>query len=114
MKTKLILRVGIPVVIFIAVGYISIALSQEGMSSQKLSQIVSLGNLFFQSGDYDFSPDTISSSPYIRIGEVLNIVYEGVMNPFGLILGKGYGGYWTDTLNLFPMLDLTQGGFAED
>lgn len=113
-KTKLILRVGIPVVIIIAIGYISIALSQEGMSSQKLNQLVSLGNLFFQSGDYDFSPDTISSSPYIRIGEVLNIVYEGVLNPLGLIIGKGYGGYWTDALNLFPMLDLTQGGFAED
>lgn len=113
-KTKLILRVGIPAVIVIAIGYMSIALSQEGMSSQKLNQIVSLGNLFFQSGDYDFSPDTISSSPYIRIGEVLNIVYEGVMNPLGIVFGKGYGGYWTDALNLFPMLDLTQGGFAAD
>ena len=101
----------------IAIGisvYGFINMSSEGMASQKLAQFLSLGNLFFQSGDYDFSPETVSSSPFIRVGELVNIVYEGSYNPIGLLVGKGYGGYYIDDLRLFSMLDLSQGAFADD
>ena len=86
----------------------------ESLTSNKLNQFVSLFTIFGNSGGGLASLEEISTSPYIRIAEVLDIIDNGLQNPFLLILGKGYGGYYTDSLNLFVGIDLANGAFGED
>jgi hypothetical protein len=63
-----------------------------------------------------FSDDMseISRSPFIRIASLLNILYEGIANPFTLIFGNGYGGYFEDKLGLLDGMNLTNGAWSED
>lgn len=114
-KIRFMVKYIIPVIAAFASIYIAEHISGDGLTSHKFSQFLSLANLFFQSGgSFDFSPDSIASSPYIRIGEFVDIVYEASYNPIGFIFGKGYGGGYIDDLGLFTTLDLTQGAFSED
>lgn len=53
----------------------------------------------------------MSASPYIRVASLMNIISEGLKNPFILIFGNGYGGYFEDGLHLFSGLDLSQGAW---
>lgn len=62
-----------------------------------------------------FSPDVdeIDTSPYVRIATTLNIFDNNKTNPIGLLFGQGLGGYFTDSLNLFAGLDLSDGGWPD-
>lgn len=62
-----------------------------------------------------FSPDVdeIDTSPYVRIATTLNIFDNNKTNPIGLLFGQGFGGYFTDSLNLFAGLDLSDGGWPD-
>lgn len=113
-NVRKIAKIAFPLIVILFGTYIFVHLDDGGMASQKFEQFLSLGNFFFQSGSYEFSPETISSSPYIRIGETIDLIYEGVYNPVAFIVGRGFGGYYIDDLGLFNMLDLTQGAFSED
>ena len=55
----------------------------------------------------------IATSPYIRVTSLMNILHEGIENPFILLFGRGYGGYFNDQLNLFAGLDLYRGAFTD-
>lgn len=83
----------------------------DSLAANKLSQFVSLFSVF---SDGQLSLDNVGSSPYIRMAEVLNILDNGIQNPFYLIIGKGYGSYYTDSLRLFAGLDLSAGAFGDE
>lgn len=76
--------------------------------NSKLHQFVSLFNIF--SGNID----DIDRSPYIRVASFINIYYENLKNIVYFLFGRGYGGYFTDSLNLFNGIDLYNGAFPED
>lgn len=107
-------RILIPIVGIGAFAYGSVLLLSVGdsLAANKLNQFVSLFSIF--GGGSGFSIDEVSYSPYIRIGEVLNIIDNGIRNPLGLIFGQGYGSYYTDSLGLFQMIDLSIGAFGDD
>ncbi|TYK38356.1 hypothetical protein ACTMKN_12310 [Bacteroides pyogenes] len=109
-----IFRVIVPLLGFAAFTYGGILLLNVGnsLAANKLNQFVSLFTVF--SGGKGFSIDQVSTSPYVRIAEVLNIVDNGLHNPLGLIFGQGYGSYYTDSLHLFYIVDLSNGGFGDE
>ena len=105
-------KVILPVVLLGVVSYAFIMLENVGdnLASNKLQQFVSLFSAFgSQQGRL---LDNISFSPYMRIAETLNILANGLDNPFCLLFGKGYGGYYTDSLGLFNRVDLYMGAFS--
>lgn len=83
---------------------ISHILLSNSMTSFKLNSALSIF-----SGDLD----SISASPYIRIASLINIIYEGFINPFTLLFGNGYGGYFRDGMTLFEGLDLSNGAWGD-
>lgn len=56
----------------------------------------------------------VAPSPYVRLVEFLNIFYEDLYNPLYLFFGRGFGGYYTDQLNLFQHITLTEDAFSKD
>lgn len=87
---------------------------EYSLTSRKFNQFISLFSIFGKSSGGLANIEEISSSPYIRIAELLNIIDNGLKQPFFLLFGKGYGGYYTDSLNLFDGIDLTKGAFSEE
>lgn len=87
-------RIVIILIIVFVVNASSIQLSDYG--SVKLQAALSLF------GSYD----DMNGSPMIRVGTLLNLLYEGLFNPFFLLFGHGYGGYFTDSLKLFEYVPL--------
>lgn len=75
----------------------------------KMYQVRTLGEFILYGGNLQ----NISSSPYIRVTSLLNILYEGLRNPVILLFGKGYGGYFNDHFNYFSGLDLYRGAFSD-
>lgn len=63
-------------------------------------------------GEADMSD--VSNSPYIRLAEISNIIYEDIQNPIYLLFGRGYGGYYRDELNMFTGFDLAHGAFSDE
>ncbi len=80
-------------------------LSNDSMSLYKIQSALSI---------FSSNVDDIANSPYIRIASLQNVIYEGFRNPFILIFGNGYGGYFTDNLNLFAGFDISVSGWTED
>lgn len=104
-RTNKLLR---PMVIMAAIAatlYVVRHFTSDSMAAFKLASAASMfsGNL-----------EDISESPYIRIASLINILYEGLSNPFVLLFGNGYGGYFEDKLGLFAGLDLTVGAWKEN
>ena len=81
---------------------------EDSLFSRKLNQFLSLGSL--ASG----SVEDVGTSPYIRVASLLNIYLENIKNPLYFIFGRGYGGYFQDSLGLFEGWDLSEGAFADD
>lgn len=81
------------------------------LAANKLNQFVSLFTIF-NGGQLNI--DEVSTSPYIRIAEILNIIDNGIHNPVYFLIGKGYGSYYTDSLGLFNNLDLSNGAFGDE
>ncbi len=85
--------------------YIPIILSDtSSLTAIKISAAISIFN-----GDMA----NVSNSPATRIAELANFLYNNRFNPFNLLFGNGYGGYFTDELGLMSNLDLS-GGWAEE
>lgn len=105
-------KVVFPLVCFGISVYINILLQHvgESMASNKLQQFLTLFSIL--DGDSGLSIDNIGTSPYVRIAEILNVVDNALHNPLYLVFGKGYGGYYTDSLGLFSGIDLTKGAFS--
>ena len=83
---------------------------REGNFTRKLESVEALSNFFMGEGDMD----DVSASPYIRLAEFSNIVYEDIRNPVYLLFGRGFGGYYRDELNLFTGFDLASGAFSDE
>lgn len=88
-----------------------IAISYGGSSFlvSKIHQAKSLLEFALLKGGVEI----IAPSPYIRVTSLINILYEGFSNPFTLLFGKGYGGYFNDHFNFFLNLDLASGAFSD-
>jgi len=92
--------------------FVTIIANTYGGSSftvSKIYQVTTLLNFIFQKGDVV----DIANSPYVRVTSLINVLYEGLQNPFVLLFGKGYGGYFQDHFNYFANLNLYQGGFSD-
>lgn len=77
----------------------------ETMASYKMQSAMSM---------FSGNADEVSRSPYIRMAQLANILYEGLLNPLTLIFGNGYGGYFEDKLNLLSKVDLLNGAYNYD
>lgn len=113
-KIPIFFKYAFPVIGIIAFSYVGIMLTQDNLASIKIAEALSLFSVFYTSGDLYSRLSLIPSSPYIRIVQVFNILYDGVSNPLALILGNGFGGYYTDSTGLFQYTDVTMGGFSSE
>lgn len=87
--------------------------SSSDISLKKFEQFTSLFTILdFSGNNLSLNFEDIGSSPYVRVGELANILHEGVHNIFALFFGKGYGGYYTDSLHFFDGIDLSRGAFS--
>jgi hypothetical protein len=68
--------------------------------SHKFNQFLTI----FQS--FDKGLESVSTSPQIRIAEVINIIDLYYRNPTQSFLGMGFGGPFTDSAGLFRFIDL--------
>lgn len=84
------------------------------LSTIKFNQFLSLGNLFLFSGDFIENVKLLPTSPYVRVSEILNLLHNGLDNFFGLLFGKGYGGHFVDSLNMFYYDEVFRGGYSDD
>lgn len=89
--------------------YIGDIYGGESFTVSKMYQVKTLINYIIN----DNNIYTIAESPYIRISSLQNILYEGIENPYALIFGKGYGGYFTDHYGYFTDIDLSKGAFSD-
>lgn len=91
------------IILIIAIGaYVpTILMDKESLASYKIQAAMSI-----------FGGD-ISNSPATRVAEFCNFVYNNRSNPFHLLFGMGYGGYFTDELNMLVGLDLSGGWSPE-
>lgn len=100
-------KLGFP---FLSLGVVSYIVGKVSSASQlavnKFTEMISLVNLINGQGAFLTRIQSIQESPLVRIGEFLNICYQGIYNPLGLMLGKGYGGYFFDYLGIFRTLTL--------
>lgn len=107
------LRLLLPLVLFVTSGYIftSSLNTSASLANTKLSQFMSIFSVFSGGG---VNIDNLANSPYMRVAEFLNIFDIEWHNPISFIMGKGYGGTYTDSLGLFTGIDLTEGSFSEE
>ena len=87
-------------------GATKISLSDSSMALYKIQSAISI-----------FSADSLedmSTSPYIRFASLANVLNEEIHNPFTLLFGNGFGGYFEDKLNLFAGLDLSKGAWTDE
>lgn len=89
---------------------LSNAEENESNLEWKMKNVESLTN--FAMGQRNMTD--VYNSPYIRLAEISNIVYEDIRNPVYLFLGRGFGGYYQDELHLFSGYDLSKGAFSAD
>ena len=101
---------GKSVVIVLLVGVISIAISNISLGDLSLVKIEQAKSLFVNGGDLD----DVASSPKVRVATTMNLIDEGLRNPFFLLFGHGYGGYFQDGLGLMKGMDLTNGGWPPE
>lgn len=92
----------------IAVYMMLIASSTEGSNfMHKLHSVETLFGYFF--GYYQLSE--IDDSPLTRLAQFANIMYENLSNPLYMIFGRGFGGFYSDSLRLLYNLDLSGGTY---
>ena len=110
------LKLMLPVLIVLVIPFvINKIVSSSDVSLNKFEQFLSLFTFIdFSNGRVALQYDDIGSSPYIRVGELSNIIHEGIQNFFSFIFGKGFGGYYSDSLHFFDHLDLSRGAFSNE
>lgn len=87
--------------VVVVYGFLNTA--SDSLFSMKMGAVTSL-----------FSSDVseVSESPYIRIGEIMNVFYGYFQHPYLLPFGSGYGGYFEDHLNMFVGINLEIGSYS--
>ncbi|MDM8336361.1 hypothetical protein [Mediterranea massiliensis] len=92
------------VISFFVLGFTSLSLFiNNSLFLWKMYNVVSLFNIF-QGMD---AVDLIPNSPRIRLISLIDILYPWNENPLKVLLGTGYGGYFTDHINGFANCDLS-------
>lgn len=104
-------RITIPVMVIALVTYIGTMDFSLNLGTRKLNELISMFEALGTVTAAGVDITGISDSPYIRIAEFLNILDNGISHPFGLLFGRGYGGYYTDSTHLFENVDVSLGGF---
>lgn len=94
-------------IIIVMIGAVYIPIIMSDTSSLTSIKITAAASIF--SG----SLEDVSNSPATRIAEVANFFYNNRTNPFNLLFGNGYGGYFTDELGIMSGLDLS-GGWSDE
>ena len=94
--------------IVIIIGLLALGSYQLSESSLTLRKVGAFTSMF------NGPLDQMDPSPYIRVASLLNILNNGLSNPFFFIFGHGFGGYFTDDLHLFDIVDLTLGGYGQE
>lgn len=87
---------------------LNLGVESNQLFNDKFSQFASLFQVF------NGNLDEVARSPYIRIASMINIYAENISNPLYFLFGRGYGGYFTDSLGLFSGVDLYMGAFSSD
>lgn len=107
------LKLLLPLIIVVSLPFaISEITAASETSFSKFEQFTSLFSIFnFSGGKASFDFSDVGRSPLIRIGELANIIHEGSQNIFTFIFGKGFGGYYVDSLGFFAHIDLSHGAF---
>lgn len=100
--------------IIIAVTIAPIITEYSKLSAIKFKEMTSLTNLLFEGGSLSDRITSIPDSPATRISEFANLFYGVMISPLNFIIGKGYGGYYEDYLNLLAQLDLIGGYTVEE
>ena len=110
------LRLLLPFFIVVIIPFaVSSIVSGSDVSLMKFEQFTSLFNIFdFSGNQLALQFDDVGRSPYIRLAELSNIIYEGKQNIFQLFFGQGFGGFYTDSLHMFAGIDLTRGAFSDE
>lgn len=84
----------------------------SSVSSIKIRQLMSLFSVF-QVKDIHSIQDFMGSSPYVRLSETIDAVYENYSHSIlNLLFGSGYGGYITDELGLLREIALDHGSYS--
>lgn len=96
-------RLGIIIVAVLFVPRVISSFSSDSMTYYKIKAASSM-----------FSGGEMAESPYLRVASLRNIIEKGINNPFFLVFGNGYGGYFEDELKLFAGFDLTEGGWSDE
>lgn len=94
-------------VVIVGIFY-TLGLEGNVVFNSKLNEFKSMSNVF--QGDVE----SVSESPYIRIASMMNIYLENIQNPLKGLLGRGFGGYFVDQLNMFAGFDLSHGAFSDE
>ena len=103
----ILLVVGIPMIL-------NAILSSGEISGNKLNQFLSLFSLLDFNEGLQSRLALVGRSPYIRIAQIIEIFNEGLDKIITLIIGNGYGSYYTDSMGLFRGIDLSLGVFPDD
>lgn len=114
-KLRKAFRIIIPILCAVGFSYIGLISVESGVSlaGNKINEFLSMLSLFTSIGSgTGFALSDMSESPYTRIAETANIIYEGFSNPLALIFGHGYGGTYTDCTGMFKNIDVSQGAFS--
>lgn len=89
--------------------FASIKLKDDRVFKHKLKQVTSLFNI----NNWKEDLANIPKSPRARIIETIDIFLTHKENGINLIIGGGFGAYFTDKSGLFEGYDLSQGVFSE-
>lgn len=84
---------------------ILLTLDSSSLFALKMREVISLFSVFSANSLSDIH-NYIPHSPYVRISEILNILYCGLKQPIFLFFGQGPGGYFEDHLNMFHFIEL--------
>lgn len=106
-RIKYIIPIRIIILIFIMITIIYIPILASDTTSLTGIKIAAALSIF--SGEIG----DVSNSPATRIAEIANFYYNNRTNPFHLLFGMGYGGYFTDELGMLNGLDLS-GGWSDE
>lgn len=82
----------------------TVLMDRDSLTSYKIEAAISM---------FGGDASEVSNSPATRIAEIANFCYNNRYDPFHLIFGMGYGGYFTDELGMLVGLDLS-GGWSEE
>lgn len=93
------LKFVLPVLLVLGIpAVLNVILSSGEISSNKFQQFISLFSLLDFNENLPNRLALIGRSPYIRIAQIIEIFNEELDNFITLIIGKGYGSYYTDSM----------------